>query len=119
MPSTPVKRIIRREKLRELIDPPLSDRQINRLIDEGEFPKPIPLGLRTVGWLEDEIVEWQKERIRRRDRGERRASPNPRARRAKGGPAGAAPGSRIGHNGGPPLDDRALEDPRFSAAAPF
>ena len=32
------------------------------------FPKPIPLGEKAVGWLEDEIIQWQKDRIAERDR---------------------------------------------------
>jgi prophage regulatory protein len=35
-------------------------------IAAGEFPKPVPLGGRSVGWLESEIVEWQKARIAER-----------------------------------------------------
>ena len=42
--------------------------QIYALIAEGKFPKPVPLGSgRSVGWLETEIVEWQKARIAERD----------------------------------------------------
>lgn len=37
-------------------------------IAAGEFPKPVPLTPRRVGWLEDEIDEWQKSRIEARDR---------------------------------------------------
>jgi len=29
----------------------------------GEFPAPIPLGARAVGWLEAEVDEWLKARI--------------------------------------------------------
>ncbi len=35
----------------------------------GDFPKPIPLGARAVGWLETEIAEWQRTRIEARDTG--------------------------------------------------
>ena len=34
----------------------------------GEFPKPIKLGARAVGWLEDEIDEWIERRLAERDR---------------------------------------------------
>ena len=27
-------------------------------ISQGEFPKPVPLGARSVGWLESEIDAW-------------------------------------------------------------
>ena len=32
-------------------------------IASGEFPAPIPLGARAVGWLETEVDEWLKARI--------------------------------------------------------
>jgi prophage regulatory protein len=32
-------------------------------ISKGTFPAPIPLGLRAVGWLEDEIADWQEQCI--------------------------------------------------------
>jgi prophage regulatory protein len=34
----------------------------------GNFPKAIPLGERTVGWLESEIDSWIESRVRARDR---------------------------------------------------
>ena len=33
----------------------------------GEFPKPIPLSGRSVGWLSNEIESWLKERVAARD----------------------------------------------------
>jgi prophage regulatory protein len=38
-------------------------------IAEGKFPRPVPLGdfpNSPVGWLEDEIIEWQRARIEKR-----------------------------------------------------
>jgi prophage regulatory protein len=32
-------------------------------VAKGTFPAPIPLGPRAVGWLEDEIANWQEECI--------------------------------------------------------
>ena len=32
-------------------------------ISKGEFPEPISLGARSVGWLEDEIEDWLIARI--------------------------------------------------------
>jgi prophage regulatory protein len=32
-------------------------------IAEGTFPKPIPLGGRAVGWIEDEIDHWLNQQI--------------------------------------------------------
>ena len=33
----------------------------------GDFPKPVPLGGRRVGWIDAEIAEWQNQRIAARD----------------------------------------------------
>lgn len=41
--------------------------EIYEQMAEGKFPKPIPLGKRAVGWIEDDIIEWQKARIAARD----------------------------------------------------
>lgn len=40
---------------------------IYKLIGEGEFPKPVPLVGRTVGWVESEVREWIRGRIAQRD----------------------------------------------------
>jgi prophage regulatory protein len=40
-------------------------------IASGLFPAPVPLGPRAVGWLENEILDWQERCIALRD--ERRA----------------------------------------------
>jgi prophage regulatory protein len=39
-------------------------------VKDGTFPKPLPLGRRTVGWLEDEIEEWIEGRKALRDAGQ-------------------------------------------------
>lgn len=36
---------------------------IYEAVEKGTFPAPIPLGPRAVGWLEDEIADWQAECI--------------------------------------------------------
>jgi prophage regulatory protein len=36
-------------------------------IAAGDFPKQIRLGTKRVGWIEREILEWQKARIAERD----------------------------------------------------
>ena len=38
-----------------------------KLISLSEFPKPIGLGLRSVGWLESEIEAWIQEKVNVRD----------------------------------------------------
>lgn len=41
----------------------LSRSSIYQGIADGTFPRPIKLGLRSVGWLEDEIDEWIRQRV--------------------------------------------------------
>ena len=62
-------RIIRRRDLPQFVG--LQRTQIAELIKLGEFPKPIPLSNsgRAIGWIEEEIVSWQRQRLPRRDGG--------------------------------------------------
>ncbi len=48
----------------------LSRSTIYLYMDEGTFPKPISLGPRAVGWLENEIQDWLAVRIEIRDNSE-------------------------------------------------
>ena len=48
----------------------LSRSTIYLRIQEGTFPKPINLGARAVGWLENEIEAWLTSRIEYRDNGQ-------------------------------------------------
>lgn len=36
---------------------------IYKKMDAGEFPKTISLGSKSVGWLENEVQQWIKQRI--------------------------------------------------------
>jgi len=40
----------------------LSDPSIWRRERKGQFPKRIPLGGHSVGWLESEVLEWLREK---------------------------------------------------------
>ena len=40
---------------------------VYKYINDGNFPKPIPLGERNVAWLESEIEDWILEKIEQRD----------------------------------------------------
>jgi prophage regulatory protein len=44
----------------------LSRSAIYLAISREEFPRPVPLGARAVGWLESEIEEWIRVRVERR-----------------------------------------------------
>jgi prophage regulatory protein len=60
-----VQRIYRRNEM-----PSVTGYHIDHLyemINAGEFPRPIPLGKRAVGWLERDVARWQAERIAKRD----------------------------------------------------
>jgi len=55
-------------RLTEVIrDTGLGRSSIYKRIAQGEFPKPVPLGGRAVGWVSDEIEAWILERIEERD----------------------------------------------------
>ena len=58
-------RIIR---LKEVIDcTSLGRSTIYKYISEGSFPKSVPLGGRSVGWVESEVMSWVMARIEARD----------------------------------------------------
>lgn len=40
---------------------------IYKYIEEGNFPKSVPLGERAVAWVESEVVGWVMARIEARD----------------------------------------------------
>ena len=52
-------------RLREVLDRvSLSKSTVYRMIGDDQFPKPIKLGGRAVGWIEDEINQWISSRSR-------------------------------------------------------
>jgi len=59
--------ILRRKKLEKRVG--LSRSTIYQKIQDGSFPKPINLGPRAVGWIENEIDDWLMDQIEKRDRG--------------------------------------------------
>jgi len=58
-------KLIRLQQVMEMTG--LGRSTIYKYIAEDWFPKPIPLGGRSVGWLESEIQEWILARIEERD----------------------------------------------------
>jgi prophage regulatory protein len=60
------KRILRRKQVENRTG--LSRSTIYLRIQEGTFPKPVSLGTRAVGWLENEIDSWVASCIENRDR---------------------------------------------------
>ncbi len=55
-------RILRRSQVEEQIG--LSRSSIYQMMSDGEFPLPIKLGRRAVGWLETDVHEWLASRQR-------------------------------------------------------
>ncbi len=41
----------------------LSRSSIYAKVSAGDFPEPISLGARAVGWIEDEVLSWLTERV--------------------------------------------------------
>lgn len=41
---------------------------IYKLIGSGEFPRPVPLTARSVGWIECEVSAWIQSKIEERER---------------------------------------------------
>jgi prophage regulatory protein len=67
MEASLLHRIIRKRDLSQFVG--LRRTQIDELMKRGEFPRPVPLSDsgRAVGWLEDELAEWQRHRLAKRD----------------------------------------------------
>lgn len=53
--------ILRRREVESLTG--LSCSTIYRLMDKGEFPRPIRLSANSVGWLESDLEQWLEQRI--------------------------------------------------------
>ncbi|MDH0057063.1 helix-turn-helix transcriptional regulator [Stutzerimonas stutzeri] len=58
-------KVIRLQQVMEMTG--LGRSTIYKYVSESWFPKPIPLGGRSVGWLEGEVAEWIRERVAERD----------------------------------------------------
>ncbi|ACD07993.1 AlpA family phage regulatory protein [Escherichia coli] len=41
-----------------------SDSTLTKMVNKGGFPKGFRVGLRRIGWYEDEVLAWLKERER-------------------------------------------------------
>ncbi|WP_436011501.1 helix-turn-helix transcriptional regulator [Rhizobium sp. LjRoot254] len=60
-----VMRILSKRQVRELVL--YSPQHIARLEAAGQFPKRVRLGVNRVGWVEEEVLAWLKERLDRRE----------------------------------------------------
>lgn len=59
--STDIDRLIRLTEVKTLTG--LSTSSIYRLLATDSFPAQIPLGARSVAWVESEVLDWMKSRI--------------------------------------------------------
>lgn len=57
-------KVFRMKRVREATG--LGRSTVYKYVAAGIFPKPIQLGPRCVGWLEEEIIRWIKERAKER-----------------------------------------------------
>jgi prophage regulatory protein len=56
-------------RLKEVIDiTGLARSTIYRFMGKGKFPRSIPLGERSVGWLDTEVNEWLSNKVACRDK---------------------------------------------------
>ncbi|WP_338012262.1 AlpA family transcriptional regulator [Pseudomonas mandelii] len=60
-----VMRILRMKMVVEITG--LARSTVYKYIAEGIFPKPIPLGGRSVGWVESEVFAWIQARVAERN----------------------------------------------------
>lgn len=60
--TNPRRRVLRRPEVEDRTG--LARSTIYKLIGLGEFPEPIKLGTRSVGWVEGEIESWIESRRR-------------------------------------------------------
>ncbi|HEJ6046276.1 TPA: AlpA family transcriptional regulator [Pseudomonas aeruginosa] len=59
-------KVIRLQQVMEMTG--LGRSTVYKYVSDNWFPKPIPLGGRSVGWLESEVNEWILDRVSERDK---------------------------------------------------
>ena len=42
----------------------LSRSTLRRMVERGDFPQPVRLGLRSIGWWQHEVLDWLESRPR-------------------------------------------------------
>ncbi len=65
--APPPFRVLRRQVTCDLIG--LKTAALYRLVQRGQFPKPIKISTKLVGWVESEVIAWLESRIAQRDGG--------------------------------------------------
>ncbi|HHK0662481.1 TPA: helix-turn-helix transcriptional regulator [Pseudomonas aeruginosa] len=59
-------KVIRLQQVMEMTG--LGRSTVYKYVSDNWFPKPIPLGGRSVGWLESEVNEWILDRVSERNK---------------------------------------------------
>ena len=67
-----MQQILRRRQVEDLCG--LSRSSLYEQIAKGNFPKPIPISTKSVGWLADEVRAWQERRAALRGTSAKRRS---------------------------------------------
>ena len=68
-------KFVREPERREITGVPTSTWY--EMMDKGQAPTPVKLGLRAVAWVASEIDEWIQQRIAERDGGDQKVLPKP------------------------------------------
>ena len=63
----PMKRLVTKRELREILGIPYCQQHISRLEAAGQFPRRIRLGQNRVVWLMEEVLAWIDQRIAARN----------------------------------------------------
>ena len=56
-----IRKIVTRQEVKNILRIK-ADSSLQDMINAGKFPKGFKIGLRRVGWYEDEVLAWLKER---------------------------------------------------------
>ncbi len=68
--ALPMKRLVTKRELREILGIPYCQQHIARLEAAGQFPRRIRLGQNRVVWLMEEVLAWIDQRVANRDTSE-------------------------------------------------
>lgn len=58
-------RMLSKRQVKELVL--YSPQHVARLEKAGQFPKRVQLGPNRVGWVEDEVLDWLRSKLKRRE----------------------------------------------------
>lgn len=62
---TPLTRLLRKPEV--LLLTGIRSTTLHKLVNEGSFPKPVPITGKAVGWVDHEVQDWVESRIQNRN----------------------------------------------------